>query len=180
MTVKSGRYTNAHWVPSPNFGVRPPNARIRLVVVHNISLPPGEFGGGYVQRFFQNQLPAGDHPFFESIVDLKVSSHLLIDRAGQVTQFVSFEDCAWHAGVSEWHGEANCNDFSIGIELEGADHIPYTDDQYDALITVIRCLQEAYPDIDSAAVTGHEHIAPGRKTDPGPAFDWNRLSQGLM
>ena len=179
MPVINGRYSDADWIPSPNFGARPPGTAISLIVVHNISLPPGEFGGGYVPRFFQNQLPVDEHPYFQSIAALKVSSHLFIERSGKVIQLVNFNDRAWHAGVSEWHGRDNCNDFSVGIELEGTDHIAYTSAQYEALIRVIKELQCAYPDIGEEAITGHEHIAPGRKTDPGPAFEWERLFRSL-
>ncbi|MBM95607.1 MAG: 1,6-anhydro-N-acetylmuramyl-L-alanine amidase AmpD [Oceanospirillaceae bacterium] len=179
MAVDNGRYSEAVWVPSPNFGPRPMDTEVRLIVVHNISLPPGEFGGGYVQGFFQNDLPVDDHAYFQTIAELQVSAHLFIERTGKVTQFVSFEDRAWHAGVSEWNGCANCNDFSIGIELEGTDDTPYTAAQYAALAEVIRQLRQAYPAIAGDAITGHEHIAPGRKTDPGPAFDWDRLFHDL-
>ena len=176
----AGRIDSAQWVPSPNFGPRPETGDISLLVIHNISLPPGQFGTGCVPRFFCNELPADEHPYFEQIADLQVSSHLLIERTGAVIQFVDFRDRAWHAGRSSFDGRDNCNDYSIGIELEGTDTEPYTDAQYDALTAVTRTIMAAYPDVTSARITGHEHIAPGRKTDPGPAFDWPRYRQALV
>lgn len=176
----AGRIDSAQWVPSPNFGPRPETGDISLLVIHNISLPPGQFGTGCVPRFFCNELAADEHPYFEQIADLQVSSHLLIERTGAVIQFVDFRDRAWHAGRSSFEGRDNCNDYSIGIELEGTDTEPYTDAQYDALTTVTRAIMAAYPDITPARITGHEHIAPGRKTDPGPAFDWLRYRQALV
>lgn len=176
----AGRIDSAQWVPSPNCGPRPETDDISLLVIHNISLPPGQFGTGCVPRFFCNELCADEHPYFEQIADLQVSSHLLIERTGAVIQFVDFRDRAWHAGRSSFDGRDNCNDYSIGIELEGTDTEPYTDAQYDALTAVTRAIMEAYPDITPARITGHEHIAPGRKTDPGPAFDWPRYRQALV
>ena len=176
----AGRIDSAQWVPSPNFGPRPETGDISLLVIHNISLPPGQFGTGCVPRFFCNELAADEHPYFEQIADLQVSSHLLIERTGAVIQFVDFRDRAWHAGHSSFDGRDNCNDYSIGIELEGTDTEPYTDAQYDALTAVTRAIMAAYPDITPARITGHEHIAPGRKTDPGPAFDWPRYRQALV
>jgi N-acetyl-anhydromuramoyl-L-alanine amidase len=164
---------------SPNFNLRPDNAAISLLVIHNISLPPGEFGGGYVQQFFQNTLDASLHPYFETIAELKVSAHLFIERDGKVTQFVPFDARAWHAGNSSFAGVANCNDYSIGIELEGADDLPYTDAQYGALEKVSRQLLLTYPKLTPERITGHSDIAPGRKTDPGPAFDWQRYRTSL-
>ncbi len=166
----------AHKMPSPNFNERPPNTPISLLVIHNISLPPGEFGGGFVQQFFQNQLDARVHPYFATIASLQVSAHLFIERDGNVTQFVAFDQRAWHAGASSFDGVANCNDYSIGIELEGTDSQAYTDEQYIALAKVTRQLLLTYPTLTPERITGHEHIAPGRKTDPGPAFDWPRFS----
>ena len=176
MHIIDGRLDIAHWCPSPNFGPRPPGneGEVNLVVIHNISLPPGQFGGGYVQRFFQNALPVDEHPYFTEIAALQVSSHLLIERDGAVTQFVNFNDRAWHAGRSVYNGREDCNDYSVGIELEGTDSEAYSAVQYATLIAVIRALQQAYPAI-GMRITGHEHIAPGRKTDPGPAFDWQHL-----
>lgn len=158
--------------PSPNFNARPADAVISLLVIHNISLPPGEFGTGYVDAFFCNTLNPAQHPYFATIADLKVSAHLFIDRAGAVTQFVSFSERAWHAGASSFNGVVNCNDYSIGIELEGVDDIAYTDAQYTALTHVTQVLLEEFPALTRDRIAGHEQIAPGRKTDPGPAFDW--------
>lgn len=169
----------AHKVPSPNFNQRPQNTPISLLVIHNISLPPGEFGGGYVQEFFQNRLDANQHPYFATIASLQVSAHLFIERDGNVTQFVGFDQRAWHAGESSFDGVANCNDYSIGIELEGTDTLAYTDKQYAALAKVTRQLLLTYPTLTPERITGHEQIAPGRKTDPGPAFDWPRFSASL-
>lgn len=158
--------------PSPNFNARPAGEVVSLLVIHNISLPPGQFGGGYIQQFFCNQLPVGDHPYFATICDLQVSAHAMIDRQGQVIQFVSFADRAWHAGASCFAGRDNCNDFSIGIELEGADDQPYTPEQYKALAMLAGKLLARYPLLTQARIVGHSDIAPGRKTDPGPFFDW--------
>lgn len=160
--------------PSPNFNNRPAHREIDLLVIHNISLPPKQFGGGFVEAFFQNSLNPDLDPYFATLTNLQVSSHFFIDRTGKLTQFVPLNRRAWHAGVSSFLGESNCNDFSIGIELEGADDIPYTDAQYDALNKVTRTLQDRYPKITSDRITGHDTIAPGRKTDPGAAFDWSR------
>ncbi|PAU66012.1 N-acetylmuramoyl-L-alanine amidase [Pseudomonas sp. PIC25] len=164
--------------PSPNFNARPAG-EISLLVIHNISLPPGQFGTGKVVEFFQNRLPVDEHPFFTEIAALQVSAHFLIERDGSVTQFVSCLDRAWHAGVSRFEGRENCNDFSIGIELEGTDLEPFTDEQYKALIALSRELLRSYPAITLARICGHSDIAPGRKTDPGPAFDWARLRTAL-
>lgn len=171
MKIENGLLQQAQWLPSPNYGVRPEN-EVSLLVIHNISLPPGQFGGGYVQQFFQNRLAADDHPYFREIAELQVSSHLLIERTGHIVQFVNFDDRAWHAGVSRFAGRDNCNDYSIGIELEGCDDKPYSAEQYLVLAEVTRALMACYPGITAERITGHEHIAPGRKTDPGPAFDW--------
>ncbi len=165
--------------PSPNFNARPAGAEISLLVLHNISLPPGQFGGGHIQRFFQNRLDPGAHPYFASIATLQVSAHLLIERSGHLVQFVPFTERAWHAGRSCFAGVAECNDYSIGIELEGTDIEPYTDAQYQCLQRVIAVLQRQYPAITRARITGHSDIAPERKTDPGPAFDWGRLIRSL-
>ncbi len=150
-----------------------------LIVVHNISLPPGEFGGPYISQLFTNQLDRHAHPYFEDIHALKVSSHLLIRRDGQIIQYVPFNRRAWHAGASEYCGRQACNDFSIGIELEGTDDQPYEEIQYTQLAQVILECRRCYPDIAKDAITGHSDIAPGRKTDPGPAFDWEHLKQLL-
>lgn len=165
----------AKQVLSPNHDVRPVDERISLIVVHNISLPPGEFIPENIEAFFCNCLPADAHPYFADIATMKVSSHLYIARDGAVIQFVPFDRRAWHAGKSSFKGRSACNDFSIGIELAGADNIPYTDQQYSMLIRVIKVLNQAYPDTALNPVMGHSDIAPGRKTDPGPAFDWQKL-----
>lgn len=159
--------------PSPNFNQRP-NTPISLVVVHNISLPPYQFGGAYIEQLFSNCLNPTQHPYFEQISHLKVSAHLLIRRDGEVLQFVPFTARAWHAGQSSYQGRENCNDFSIGIELEGADDIPYEPQQYHQLATIIACLKCHYPAI-ADHIAGHSDIAPARKTDPGPAFKWSVL-----
>ncbi|MFT6470125.1 MAG: AmpD protein [Neptuniibacter pectenicola] len=157
---------------SPNFNERPEAAIVSLLVVHNISLPPGQYGGGYVEQFFTNQLPVNDDPFFQEIKDLQVSAHLLIERTGRVVQFVPLHKRAWHAGVSCYQGVPNCNDFSIGIELEGTDVEPYTPEQYVHLVELAIAIQAEFPAITNERIVGHSDIAPGRKTDPGPAFDW--------
>ncbi|KPQ01139.1 1,6-anhydro-N-acetylmuramyl-L-alanine amidase AmpD [Marinobacter sp. HL-58] len=179
MLRRTGRVATARWCPSPNFGLRPEGSGISLLVVHNISLPPGQFGGDAIERFFCNQLEASGHPYFEMIAGMKVSSHLLIRRDGSPVQFVSLLDRAWHAGRSCFQGEEECNDFSIGIELEGTDDIPYTPAQYRALAELSRLIMAAWPDITPDRITGHSDIAPGRKTDPGPAFDWSRYRKLL-
>ena len=166
----------AEFIQSPNFDARPDDANIELIVVHNISLPPNEFGGGYVSGLFLNKLDPSIHPYFEEINGMEVSSHLFIERSGKLVQFVPFNQRAWHAGKSCYEGRERCNDFSIGIELEGADDIEYTDEQYQVLNAVILCLQMTYPGLNNNKIVGHSDIAPDRKTDPGRAFDWNRLS----
>ncbi len=168
-------YQDARQCPSPNFNQRPDGVTVDLLVIHNISLPPGDFGGGHIERFFQNLLDHEHHSFFQTIDDLRVSSHFLICREGSVTQFVDCNKRAWHAGQSVWQGRDNCNDYSIGVELEGTDSIPYTDQQYHTLVTLTRWLQKNYPAITRDRIVGHSDIAPGRKTDPGPAFDWKHF-----
>lgn len=165
--------------PSPNCNARPAGVPVSLLVLHNISLPPGHFGGALVEALFCNCLDTGRHPALAALDGVRVSAHLLIDRAGRLTQFVGFDQRAWHAGASCFEGRGDCNDFSIGIELEGTDHCPYTGAQYRALGHVLPLLMQAYPAITPARIVGHEHIAPGRKSDPGPAFDWPRLHAGL-
>ena len=179
MIDAQGWLSNACRVPSPNFNHRPDSTEISLLVIHNISLPPKQFGGSYICDFFTNCLDVNSHPYFEEIADLQVSSHLLIDREGNITQFVAFDDRAWHAGQSCFDGIDNCNDGAIGIELEGADDIPYTDDQYQTLVDVTQVLMEHYPTITRQRIVGHSDIAVGRKTDPGPAFDWQRYFSAL-
>ncbi len=162
-------------MPSPNFDARPGGILPELIVVHGISLPPDEFGGPWIDRLFTNTLPPAEHPYFEKIKDLKVSTHVLIRRDGEPVQYVPFQERAWHAGASSYQGRERCNDFSVGIELEGADEIPYEPAQYRVLSAVILALCEAYPSLSLTRIAGHSDIAPGRKTDPGPAFDWQRL-----
>ena len=169
--VIDGQLIGARQVPSPNYNQRPEHTEIQLVVVHNISLPPSQFGGRYIEQFFQNQLDWSEHPYFQSIEGMQVSAHLLILRSGEVLQFVNFNDRAWHAGRSTYLGKKECNDYSIGIELEGSDDLPFDEVQYVALAQVTAALQAAYPKI-LQHLAGHSDIAPGRKTDPGPFFDW--------
>lgn len=164
-----------NFVPSPNADDRPIDCSLDLIVIHNISLPPGEFGAGNIHRFFTNQLDQNEHPYFSEIMKLHVSSHLLIERSGRLTQFVAFNRRAWHAGESNYEGRNRCNDFSIGIELEGTDDLEYTNAQYRVLNAVVISLQMAYPSLSNGKIVGHCDIAPGRKTDPGQSFDWNRL-----
>jgi AmpD protein len=161
-------------VPSPNFGERPAGETVSLVVLHNISLPPDDFNGQCVEAFFTNCLDRSAHPYFAEIADLQVSAHFFIRRDGVIVQFVSADQRAWHAGQSSWAGRDNCNDFSIGIELEGCDTQPFADAQYAALWPLLDGLSQRYP---IAAIAGHSHVAPGRKTDPGPFFDWVALRQ---
>lgn len=175
----TGRFPEARWCPSPNFGPRPDDAGISLLVVHNISLPPGQFGGSHIEDFFCNRLQAQAHPYFATIAELQVSAHALVRRDGSVVQFVSCLDRAWHAGRSCFQGQAECNDFGIGIELEGADDIPYTAEQYHALARLASWVMAAWPAVTPDRITGHSDIAPGRKTDPGPAFSWRRFHDTL-
>lgn len=179
MTILQHRCVGVPFYSSPYADERPPGEEIRLLVVHNISLPPGEFGNGYVTDFFLGQLDYEAHPYFQQLRALRVSAHALILRTGALIQYVDFNRRAWHAGVSEWRGQSPCNDFSIGVELEGTDHTPYTEDQYQTLAALTVALQSAYPAIYKDHIVGHEHIAPGRKTDPGPAFDWGYYRQHL-
>ncbi|MFL0796846.1 MAG: 1,6-anhydro-N-acetylmuramyl-L-alanine amidase AmpD [Cellvibrionaceae bacterium] len=174
--IEQGWLSSARRVPSPNCNERPlgDKGEINLLVIHNISLPPCEFGGGYIDQLFQNCLNPNEHPYFQGIAHLTVSAHLLIDRQGAVTQYVPFTSRAWHAGQSSYEGRENCNDFSIGIELEGDDNTPYTGEQYTVLAEITELLCQTYPSITSGRIAGHSDIAPERKTDPGPAFDWQR------
>ncbi|WP_192457952.1 1,6-anhydro-N-acetylmuramyl-L-alanine amidase AmpD [Musicola keenii] len=173
MRMELGWLTGVRRVLSPHQDARPDGEKPSLLVIHNISLPPGEFGGPYIDQLFTGTLNGDAHPYFATINQLRVSAHCLIRRDGEVVQYVSFERRAWHAGVSCFEGRERCNDFSIGIELEGTDSTPFTDAQYTALAEVTRVLHGEYP-ITSARITGHSNIAPGRKTDPGSAFDWQR------
>ena len=159
-------------IDSPNFDARPLGIAIELIVIHNISLPPGTYGGGYIERLFTNALDLSGDPFFAQIANARVSAHVLIERDGKTTQFVSFAERAWHAGASVFNDRMNCNDFSVGVELEGTDFEAFADAQYRSLNDVIDALLAAYP---VRAVLGHVHIAQDRKTDPGPHFDWSRV-----
>ena len=175
----SGLIEPARQCISPNNDERPDGAVPESVIVHGISLPPGEFGGPAIEQLFTNSLDWDAHPYFAEIRGLEVSTHLLIRRDGELVQFVPFSRRAWHAGESSFRGRTCCNDFSIGIELEGDDETPYTDSQYAVLIAVTGALVAAYPALSAREVAAHSDISPGRKTDPGPAFDWLRLYDGL-
>ena len=176
---KTGWVVGVRRVVSPNHDERPIGTEPTLIVVHGISLPPGQFGNGWIDRFFRNDLPGDAHPFFATICDSPVSAHVLIARDGALTQYVPFDLRAWHAGRSEHCGRTACNDFSVGIELEGTDELPYEPAQYRALAEVVAALRRAYPSLANAEIVGHSDIAPGRKTDPGPSFDWAELRRQL-
>jgi len=165
--------------PSPNADERPAGADVDLLVIHSISLPPGQFGGGYIRDLFLNRLDPDAHPYFREIAHLEVSAHLLVRRDGSAIQFVALERRAWHAGLSNFCGRERCNDFSIGIELEGSDETPFTAAQYARLATLTLQVQALFPAIGEQRIVGHSDIAPGRKTDPGPCFDWVRYRQQL-
>lgn len=170
----TGWLNGAKHIPSPNFNARPSN-EVSLLVIHNISLPPGQFATGMVEALFTNTLPIDAHPYFSQLEGLKVSAHFFIERDGEIKQFVSCNDRAWHAGISCFQGRDNCNDFSIGVELEGTDDLAYTDAQYNSLNMLIKKLKVHYPLLKKERICGHSDIAPERKTDPGPAFDWLRI-----
>ena len=171
-----GWWSPARRVDSPNFGPRPAGAQVSLAIVHAISLPPGRFDGDAIERLFTNRLGWDEHPYYQGIRGLEVSAHFLIRRDGELLQFVSCDDRAWHAGRSSWRGHDNCNDFSVGIELEGLEGERFEPPQYRMLARVLRALARRYP---VAEVVGHEHVAPGRKADPGPGFDWSRLARAV-
>jgi AmpD protein len=171
-----GRLPGVRFVASPNCDARPDAESITLIVLHGISLPPGEFGGDGVERLFTNSLDANAHPYYAQIVALRVSAHFVVRRRGEIVQFVPCAQRAWHAGASSWRGRERCNDFSVGIELEGADDVPYTAAQYRASAKLAAAIARRYP---IAEVVGHSDVAPGRKTDPGPAFDWLRFRAEL-
>lgn len=175
MNIIRHRLVEAQQIESPNYNERPPGQQPELMVVHSISLPPGQYGGPYIEQLFTNQLSPQDHPYFQEIHPLQVSAHLLIRRDGSLMQFVPFDKRAWHAGKSNYQGRENCNDFSIGIELEGTDDSAFEAVQYQVLAHVIRCLLDTYPSLSERDITGHSDIAPGRKTDPGTGFDWALL-----
>lgn len=172
--------TDARRVPSPNVSDRAAGIPIDLLVIHNISLPPGQFGGPWVDDLFCNRLDPDAHPYFADIAHLQVSAHVLIDREGRLTQYVPFNRKAWHAGQSSFRGRSACNDFSIGVELEGCDDQNFTNAQYRSLVQVVRTLLAHYPTLSPDAIVGHSDIAPGRKTDPGPCFDWDRLLAAIV
>ncbi|PCH84497.1 MAG: 1,6-anhydro-N-acetylmuramyl-L-alanine amidase AmpD [Piscirickettsiaceae bacterium] len=178
-SISNGSINSATQLSSPNKNERPDISDIRLIIIHNISLPPDQFGSHWIDHFFLNKLDPTQHPYFEEIHQLEVSSHLLIRRDGSMTQYVPFHQRAWHAGLSSYDDCDNCNDFSIGIELEGADHIPYTEEQYIELAHCCKALLNAYPAIPEEAIVGHCDVAPGRKTDPGESFDWGKF-RGLL
>jgi N-acetyl-anhydromuramoyl-L-alanine amidase len=171
-----GWFSGVRRVMSPNYDARPSHMPIRLLIIHSISLPPDEFGGDDVRRLFTNTLNPEDHPYYEQLRGLKVSSHFFIRRNGEIVQFVSCLHRAWHAGQSLWQGRTRCNDFSIGIEMEGSDFVPFDELQYRSLAKLTRRLQRAYR---FSGIVGHEDVAPGRKTDPGPFFDWERYLKSL-
>ena len=177
MRISRGWLEATRHSPSPNFNERPEGCEISLLVIHNISLPPGEFGGSWIDDLFHNRLDPDGHPYFSEIHGLEVSAHCLIRRDGEIIQYVPFDKRAWHAGDSSFCGTGNCNDFSIGIELEGTDDEPFTDAQYASLATLTTTIRECYPAITDERVVGHSDIAPERKTDPGPAFDWQRYRE---
>jgi AmpD protein len=179
--VKRAVWTDGWWrharrVRSPNVGPRPPGSEVTLAVVHSISLPPGQYGGDHVERFFTNRLDVSAHRYFEQIAGVRVSAHFFIRRDGAVVQFASCHDRAWHAGASQWRGREGCNDWSIGVELEGLEGERFTRAQYRALVRLLRAAASRWP---LAEVVGHEHVAPGRKADPGPRFEWRRVARAL-
>jgi AmpD protein len=175
----SGELRGVRQIASPNCDARPMGVLPSLIVVHGISLPPGEFGGPWIERLFTGALPPDAHPYFADMASLRVSAHLVVSRDGSVTQYVKFRDRAWHAGQSRFEGREACNDFSIGVELEGTDSVPYEAAQYLTLAGVVAALCRAYPGLSPQRLVGHSDIAPGRKTDPGPAFEWP-LAQRLI
>ena len=179
INTTSGLIDEARQHLSPNCDARPDQSDITLIVIHGISLPPGKYGSNYIDQLFCNLLDENEHPYFKEIADLKVSSHLLIRRDGELVQYVPLQKRAWHAGVSCFENRECCNDFSIGIELEGEDEIPYEESQYQVLAQVIRQLIKVYPKLNKNSIVGHSDIAPGRKTDPGEAFDWQMLKSLL-
>ncbi len=179
MNIIQHRLTEVTQSTTPNFDERPDPEDISLLVIHCISLPPGEFENDYIDQLFNNQLKTDTHPYFKDIFQLTVSTHLLIKRDGLCVQYVPFDKRAWHAGKSSHEGRERCNDFSIGIELEGTELLNYTEQQYEQLATVVSALLKTYPKLSTQRITGHSDIAPGRKTDPGASFDWQRLLDRL-
>lgn len=179
LNIEQGKLTSCRQIPSQHYDARPDPDDISLLVIHYISLPPEEFGGGYIDDFFQGKLDPRLHPYFAEIAEMRVSAHCLIDRKGHITQYVNFHDRAWHAGLSAFQGREKCNDFAIGIELEGSNEQPFTDAQYTALQALTQAIQQAYPQIKNDRIVGHCDISPGRKIDPGQYFDWARYLNGL-
>lgn len=178
-SIIDGRLCNARWRASPNYNLRPVGITPDLVVLHNISLPPGQFTGDYIDQLFMNCLDSKAHPYFAQLEGLKVSAHLLIRRDGEMLQYVNLLARAWHAGLSSYAGVADCNNNSIGIELEGCDEQQYSDQQYSQLVSVLKAIQQTWPACTTERIIGHADIAPGRKTDPGAAFDWLGLQAAL-
>lgn len=179
LTIKNGTLLNHKQVPSPHFNPRPEINDISLLVIHYISLPPEQFGKHFIDDFFQGKLDPTAHPYFQEIKDLRVSAHCLINRKGEITQYVNFNDMAWHAGLSHFEEREKCNEFSIGIELEGSNNQPFTQAQYNSLVALTHAIQTAYPKITNERITGHQHIAPQRKQDPGRYFAWDYYHQLL-
>jgi len=185
-TLEKGLFKQSLWLGSPNYDHRPSGIDVELLVIHCISLPPGCYGKNsrhgthYVQDFFQNKLDCSAHEYFATLREVQVSAHLFIERSGDVSQFVNLANRAWHAGKSSYKGRDKCNDFSIGIELEGLDSDSYSSEQYKSLVDVTIAIQEAYPAISNENIVGHDQIAPDRKTDPGPHFDWDWYKQALV
>jgi AmpD protein len=183
LTITDGWASPARHMPSPNFSDRPANCLIDTLIVHNISLPPGKFGAGYIDQLFCNTLNCSEHEYFAQLEGVKVSAHILIERSGAMVQYVPFHKKAWHAGESEYKGRQACNDFSIGVELEGTDTEPFTQAQYQGLIVLTQVLIAHYSGLTTDRIVGHSDVAPNRKTDPGPCFDWHyykgRLEQAV-
>ncbi|WP_150539957.1 1,6-anhydro-N-acetylmuramyl-L-alanine amidase AmpD [Actinobacillus vicugnae] len=172
LKIKNGKLIHQKQVPSPHFNPRPQPNDISLLVIHYISLPPEEFGGDFIDKFFQGKLDPSIHPYFEEIKDLRVSAHCLINRKGEITQYVNLNDMAWHAGLSEFQGRDKCNEYSIGIELEGSNNHPFTEQQYHTLAKLTKEIMQEYPAITLDRIAGHNQISPGRKIDPGQYFNW--------
>jgi AmpD protein len=179
MEIENHIIKNIKFVNSPNFNERPENTKISLIVIHSISLPPNVYGNNYVEDFFMNKLIISDHDYFQEIQDMRVSSHLYIKRTGEIIQFVPFNKKAWHAGLSSYMNEENCNEFSIGIELEGYHTEKYTNHQYKSLLEVSKALINTYKDLNKDNIVGHSDISPGRKEDPGKYFEWNYYLERL-
>ena len=179
MEIEDHIFKNIKFINSPNFNKRPKNSKISLIVIHSISLPPNVYGNNYVEDFFMNKLIISDHDYFQEIQDMKVSSHLYIKRTGEIIQFVPFNKKAWHAGLSSYMNEENCNEFSIGIELEGYHTEKYTNHQYKSLLEVSKALINTYKDLNKDNIVGHSDISPGRKEDPGKYFEWNYYLERL-